>query len=83
MISRFYFILYEVDSPIMLRYKRFKEKYKKHSDFTLEDFVELDDKVSCLWLCNHLCLIDKFQQKGIFNIQEWWIALETHKEKIP
>lgn len=41
--SRFYFILYEVDSPLKLRFGRYAAKYKAKT--TLEDFVELDDKI--------------------------------------
>jgi len=35
--------LYEVDSPLKLRYGRFAEKYKVKT--SIEDFVELDDKI--------------------------------------
>ena len=43
--SRFYFILYEVESPLKLRYQRFKTKYAPQKSITLEDFIELDDKI--------------------------------------
>ena len=29
MVSRFYFILYEVDAPLKIRFERFTQKYKK------------------------------------------------------
>lgn len=44
MISRFYFLCYEVDAPLKLRYKRFINKYKAHK-LSLEEFVDLDDKI--------------------------------------
>lgn len=42
--SRFYFICYEVDAPLKLRYGRFCKKYKSEN-LTLEQFVEYDDKI--------------------------------------
>lgn len=44
-ISRFYYITYEIDSPIMLRYEHFKMKYPAQSHYTLEQFVQLDDLI--------------------------------------
>lgn len=43
--SRFYFIAYEVDSPLKIRYNRFIQKYKTQKELTLEEFVDLDDKI--------------------------------------
>ena len=43
--SRYYFILFEVDAPIKYRLQRFREKYQKQSDQSLEAFVDLDDMV--------------------------------------
>lgn len=45
MFSRFYFILYEVESPLRLRYERYTQKYSTQSDLTLEQFIDLDDKI--------------------------------------
>lgn len=44
MISRFYFICYEVDAPMKLRHRRFLQKYKQQK-LTLEEFVDFDDKI--------------------------------------
>ena len=44
-ISRFYYITYEVDSPIKQRYKNFKKKYQNQKDWSLEQFVDLDDLI--------------------------------------
>ena len=43
MISQFYFILYEVDAPLKIRFERFVEKYEK--DVDLAEFIEIDDKI--------------------------------------
>ena len=43
--SRFYIVLYDVDAPISLRYNRFKEKYQKIKEFSMEEFIALDDQV--------------------------------------
>lgn len=43
--SRFYFIAYEVDSPLKLRYDRFISKYNTQGEMKLDAFVELDDKI--------------------------------------
>lgn len=44
MISRFYFLCYEVDAPLKIRYQRFLHKYKDQK-LTLEQFVDFDDKI--------------------------------------
>lgn len=46
MISRYYFILFEVDAPISARYKRFLSKYPRQKDLSLEQFVEIDDLIN-------------------------------------
>ena len=43
--SRFYFVLYEVTSPLRLRYERFVEKYKMKKNSSMDDFIDLDDKI--------------------------------------
>ena len=44
--SRFYFILYEVESPLRLRFERFSSKYTNQEQrLQLEEFIELDDKI--------------------------------------
>jgi hypothetical protein len=43
--SRFYFIAYEIDAPLKLRYERFTNKYLAQKTYTLSDFVDLDDKI--------------------------------------
>ena len=46
--SRFYFLLYEVESPMRLRYERFARKYNSQptqQQRTLESFIDLDDKI--------------------------------------
>ena len=46
LFSRYYFILYEVESPLRLRYDRFTTKYnEKVERLSLEDFIDLDDKI--------------------------------------
>lgn len=46
MFSRFYFLLYEVESPIKFRYARFIRKYKDVKPvLTLTEFIDLDDKI--------------------------------------
>jgi dCMP deaminase len=44
MISRFYFLCYEIDAPLKTRYERFCIKYSKQ-ELTLDQFVEVDDKI--------------------------------------
>lgn len=43
--SRFYYITYEVDSPIKQRYRNFITKYTNQSHYTLDQFIELDDMI--------------------------------------
>lgn len=43
--SRFYFILYEVDSPLRIRYDRYSNKYTGSDKSSLEGFIEIDDGV--------------------------------------
>lgn len=44
--SRFYFILYEVDGPLRLRFDRFTSKYtQQNNKLSLEEFIDLDDKL--------------------------------------
>lgn len=38
-ISRFYYITYEVDSPVMNRFANFKEKYPNQAHYSLEQFI--------------------------------------------
>lgn len=45
MISRFYFICYEVDAPLSIRHDRFTRKYQSNANMALEKFVALDDKI--------------------------------------
>lgn len=46
MFSRFYFLLYEVESPLRLRYQRFSSKYDHQvKSLTLEEFIDIDDKI--------------------------------------
>jgi hypothetical protein len=47
MVSRFYFILYEVDAPLKLRFERFTQKYKQTNKSThdISSFVDFDDKL--------------------------------------
>ena len=42
--SRHTFIMYEIEAPIMSRYKRFKEKYVEDK-ISLEEFVTIDDSI--------------------------------------
>ena len=35
-VSRFYYITYEIDSPIKNRFANFKRKYKSHKHYNLE-----------------------------------------------
>jgi hypothetical protein len=42
--SRYYFLIYEVDAPLILRHKRFLQKYK-NQPLSLEQFVGFDDKI--------------------------------------
>mmetsp|Transcript_15366 Transcript_15366/g.25980 ORF Transcript_15366/g.25980 Transcript_15366/m.25980 type:complete len:138 (+) Transcript_15366:415-828(+) len=44
-ISRFYYITYEVDAPVMLRFRNFKQKYPQQSHYSLEQFIQLDDLI--------------------------------------
>lgn len=44
MISRFYFLCYEVDAPLKMRHQRFLQKYKSQK-LSLEEFVDYDDKI--------------------------------------
>ena len=44
MISRFYFLCYEVDAPMKIRHQRFLNKYNQQK-LTLEEFVDYDDKI--------------------------------------
>lgn len=41
--SRFYFLLYEVESPLKYRYNRYERKYSQK--LTLEQFIDLDDTI--------------------------------------
>ena len=50
--SRYYFILFEVDAPVMKRFKRFNIKYK-NTQVDLENFIEMDDKVRKSFSINH------------------------------
>ena len=43
--SRFYFILYEVESPLKLRFNRFGDKYTEQPKLTLDQFLEVDEKI--------------------------------------
>ena len=46
MVSRFYFILYEVDAPLKLRFERFTKKYKQtKKGHDISSFVDFDDKL--------------------------------------
>ena len=45
MISQFYFVVYEVDAPLLVRFDRFKSKYAKHSNEKLQQFASIDDKI--------------------------------------
>jgi dCMP deaminase len=49
MISRYYFILFEVDAPIKMRFNRFLEKYQHQDSMTLDEFVSIDDMVLNKW----------------------------------
>ena len=42
--SRYYFILFEVDAPVMQRFGRYNTKYA-NSQIDLVAFIEMDDKV--------------------------------------
>ena len=44
--SRFYYITYELDAPIKLRYNNFKNKYSQQNHYTLDQFVELNDLIN-------------------------------------
>lgn len=41
--SRFYFLLYEVESPLKYRYNRYERKYSQK--LSLEQFIDLDDTI--------------------------------------
>lgn len=45
MFSRFYFLLYEVESPLKLRHDRFIKKYEQQKEMTLEQFIDFSDKI--------------------------------------
>lgn len=44
MISRFYFLCYEVDAPLKIRHQRFLTKYKAEK-LSIEEFIDYDDKI--------------------------------------
>lgn len=55
MFSRFYFLLYEVEAPIRIRYQRYQVKYsavktstsipESQSELSLEAFIDICDSI--------------------------------------
>lgn len=87
MISRFYFLCYEVDAPIKIRHQRFLNKYKKQQSLTLEDFIELDDKIKFnddefsvhTGAADQQTFIKKRFQNKTENLMDFHRCLRSHK----
>ena len=85
--SRFYYITYEVDSPIKLRYNNYIHKYKTQSHYTLEQFVELDDLIKFnntdFSVCSSDATYTSFIKRKFYNrfqsIKEFHAELNSFK----